>query len=843
MATDSKTYAVFLGVAAICGLQALACSVEDECRGPADCPGGMTCSDNRCVRRDSDHHGGTAGNACETEAIEEIEPINNDPTSAPLLVIGRNVDGVIGTPASLPDEDYFVFRAEAGETMSFRVFPCPASSPIDPLIEVGDLGSGGQLFRRINDDDGESSASYLEVFFHQGGEYFLRVADYNNRIGNQAVGGDDYGYRLETHLISLPRRALPFVSQEKEISLFPGHLQAFSLRPQGRSLLYAAVTGGGLADPALTLVDAASGQPLAFNDNRSDCPGSPDARIEACLNGAAVLVVDGIGLGGKEAYLTLRIEVSQELQAAGVIQGRLPFAGGGAGFRLPDLPEEVVSISASSAAFSPALELLACTGGSKAASYALGRAGDPTSAAIERLSAGEEFLFARVTDRADLDDPCSPTAVPKREFSLDLGSKTLDVETPAGSEFDWTPPRQGALGAFSISSVGGERLVISARALAGSAAMPYLLLEQPSHASVLTRSASSSANPEQGATLTWLPAHSQELHLLIGDRYGGGGPGFGMSVSIDSEPFEGHYMDEESTANDDPSTAQAIPEQPVRIEASLDPAAGDRVDYFAAPLSAGRQLRARTWAVEDSHVPDTVLSLFSADGEVLVFNDDRGPDLLSEPPAYPARHTGDVLIKVELRGQQPGAYILEVLSEPVPDEAVVHALPGDLVVNEVLVDAGAFDVSGDGLVDDGDQFVELLNSCPYRLDLGGIMVWSAGGFLLLPPGASLAQGEAALLFNGTADPQLFDSRVFSGGSHIKWLGTGSRALVITGRGDPGYSPAPLAEVFVPATAGPGESENRVVDGDQTRILRPHSHVIGSVGLRSPGNKANGESFH
>jgi len=844
VATDRKSCVVFLGVAAICGLLTCACSEGYECRGPADCPGGMTCADNKCVPRDADHLDTAGGDACQDTAVKEIEPANDDLSSAPVLPVGRRVDGIIGSPGNIPDQDYFVFEAEAGQTMSFRAFPCPGQSPIDPILEVGDLASGGLLFDRVNDDDGESSASYLEVFFSQAGEYFLLVADYNNRFGGQAIGGDEFGYRLETHLISLPRRALPFESLEKEIMLFPGHLRVFSLRPMTTALLYASVTGMGLADPALTLVDAQSGLPLVFNDNRSDCPGSPDARVEACLNGPALLVVDGIGLGGREAELTLKIEVSKEQKTAGTTSGRLPFDGGGVVYQLPKLPGEVVSVSASSAVFSPALELLACTGGNSPASYALGRAGDPATAALERLGTGEGQLFARVTDRADLDHLCSPVGGSNRKFEVDINSRTLDPETPAGWEFDWTPPRQGALGAFSLSAPhdGRERLVVTARASAGSAAVPYLLLEQPSHSGVLTRSVMSSANPEKGAALTWLRANDQELQLLIGDRYGGGEAGFGMSVSIDSQPFEGQLTEEGSAANDDPSTAQVLVGQNLLVEASLDPAAGDRVDFFRIPVAIEQQLVARTWAADDSQVPDTILSVLSADGEVLVYNDDRGPDLLSAPPAYPARHNGEVLLKVELRGQLPRDYLLEVLLEQVPAGAAVHPLPGDLVVNEVLVDPGGFDVGGDGQADDGDQYVELVNASPYRLDLGGVMVWGSGGYLRLPLGASLATGNAVLLFNGFADPQLFEVEVFSGGSSLKWLGSGSRALLITNQNNAGYSPAALAEVFVPATAQPGESENRVVDGDQTRVLRQHSHVIGSIGLRSPGYKANGEVF-
>lgn len=822
-----------------------ACSNGDECRGPADCPGGMICKDARCVRHSASPTISGGGDRCAGSAVAEIEPANNDPLDAPRLPLGRTVAGRIGPPSDSPDSDYFVFEAEAGQTMSFRVFPCPPDSKIDPIIEVGDLASAGMLFDRQNDDDGESSASYLEVFFYQAGWYFLRTDEYDNRLGGAAVGGDDYGYRLVTHLLAPPRDALPFESQQVQINLQPGRLRFFSLRTETTALLYATLTGHGMANPALTLVDAASGQPLDFNDNRSDCPGSADARVGGCLYDPALLVVDGIGLGGHQAELTLQIEASENLPDAGNTAGRLPYPGGAAIYRLPEPQGNLIRLSAASDDFSPALELMSCSGGSRPATHAIGRAGDPAAAAIERLGTddNEGVMFGRVNNRAALDDPCSAVSEGPLEFSFEAGSSDLDPAIPDHlPDFDWTPPRQGALGAFAISVNKRQTLTISASPLPGSASTPYLMLEPASLTGALTRSSGSVDDPGKTVRLRWFAANGEQFVLLVGDRYGGGGPGFGIALSIESADFNGRPVNEQSDPNDDPATAQALDEPPLLVTAKLDPAAGDRIDYFSVPVAVGQQLSVRSWAADDSQVPDTVVSLLTIDGQVLTFNDDRGPDLLSAPPALPARYDGRLLIAVELRGQQPADYLLEIVCEPVAAGEALRPLPGDLVVNEILIDPGGFDVSGDGLADDGDQFVELINAGPYKLDMGGVVVWGPGGYLLFPAGAALDAGRAAVLFNGVADPDLFLSEVFSGGSSVRWLGSGPRALMLSAPGGAGYSPEPLADLSVPATAAAGESVNRLTDGDSTRILRPHSHVVGSIGLRSPGSKVDGEPF-
>ena len=246
-----------------------------------------------------------------------------------------------------------------------------------------------------------------------------------------------------------------------------------------------------------------------------------------------------------------------------------------------------------------------------------------------------------------------------------------------------------------------------------------------------------------------------------------------------------------------------------------------------------------SWAV-GQNTPNTILSLLQ--GQVITFNDDRGGDLLAALPGYAVRPNDQVLIvRVETRDTDQVDYLLEVVLEPVAPEAPQVPVAGDLFINEVLVDPGSSDVSGDGLADLGDQFLEIINQSPYRLDLSSLLFFSSGGFMALPNGAEIGSGEAILLFNGNVDPDLFPVQVFAGGTSQNWLGTGYQAVVIY-RNQPSYPFEPIHTVFVPSIADESESLNRIVDGDSNQILRPHSFVVGSFELRSPGRRVDGGLF-
>jgi len=834
------------GILCLIALIPLGCEEEPACRGPSDCPGGQVCregacgypdqddcfdytdSDNdgvgdacdNCVAthnpRQRDADGDGLGDACTPvgAVADEREThgagLSNDlPSSAPGLVFGRAVFGMIDGE-EMPDLDHFVFSAAAGDIISFRVIPWPDHSLIDPVVVVRDLASNGAWFERKNDDDQEGRGAYLEVFFHQAGDYVVLVTELNNYLQpDRPVGGLQYTYRLTANKISIAPEQLPFRSQDFVIDLFPGRLAAFVLQPDRPAFLAVTTSGQGVANPALSVMGLGSNQVIAFNDDCAACQGSVDACVEVCLDAQPVLVVlEGIGMGGPAAPMHILLETSAEVGTG----GSLPVT-----YRLPPTDRRVLTVSAQSSA-SPGLELFSCSE-SELRTHAVCRAGPENSAALEYLDPPAEGLFVRVRDRAAFDDPCRPPT--NGSVSLQVGSRDLSP-TNLGTqpqEIEVVFESQGALAEFAVSLEGLFYFTAEAHPL--DEGRPYLSLREPDGSRVLTRSA--------GAQLTWVSPEPGDFLLLLSDSLGGDGD---MLLNVSSYSLEGQRVLETDQPNDDPQHAQALLPNSQVFSGTLEP--GD-VDYLSMGLPPGRQLLVQTWPGTPGSTPDTILRLEDGRGRTLLVNDDRKGDLLSALPAFLTRREETLFIRVEMRGDQAQAYLLQVVVDPAAADPLVTPLAGDLLVNEVLVDPGGEDVSGDGIAGPGDQFVEMINQTPFTLDLSGLTLWSAGEFFALPNGATAGPQEVFLLFNGTADPDRFDVPVFFAGCEIPWLSPGSQALVITAGG----WFEPLDTVCVPDTGRAGESANRIVDADPDQVLRPHSSVVNSTGLSSPGRRADG----
>lgn len=836
-------------VMALIPLMAAGCQDEPACRGPADCPGGQVCREGVCGYpvpdgcfdytdsdgdgvgdacdncpdtfnpRQKDPDGDGVGDACTPvgRVADEREEhgaglTNDDPSSAPGLVFGRAVEGVIDDQ-QMPDRDHFAFQAAAGDFMAFSVAPWPDSSLIDPLVVVRDLVSNGAWFERRNDDDREGPGAYLEVFFHQAGDYVLMVTDLSNYLNpGRPVGGPRYTYRLTANRITVAGEQLPFRSQDLGIDLFPGRLAAFVLHPDRPAFLAVTASGLGAADPALSVLGLRSGRVVGFNDQCPGCAGSADACVEVCLDAEpALLVLEGIGLGGPAAPMRVLVEASSDAGAAGSIPATC---------RLPPVDRRVLTVSArASGGASPSLELFSCSGTTaRRRTHAVCRAGPAETAALEYLDPPAEGLFVRVRDRSALEDPCRPPGS-GGTVALRVGSRDLDpVDLGTGpQEIRVGLPAQGALAGFSVSLDGLHRLTAEARSLDGG--RPYLALRDPYGPRVLTRSVDS--------RLTWVSPQPDDLLLLLSDSLGGDGE---MLLDVDSRRLEGQLV-EETEPNDDRQRAQALMPRSQVLSGTLEPR---DVDYFSLGLPPGDQLVVQTWPGSTGSAPDTTLQLQDSRGRTLLINDDRGGDLLSALPAFAARRNETLFIRVEKRGEGAEAYLVQIQVEGASAGWPVTPLPGDLLVNEVLVDPGGQDQSGDGVSGPGDQFVEMLNLTPLTLNLSGLTLWSTGGFFTLPGGATAGPHQAFLLFNGTADPERFEVPVFYAGCEIPWLFAGAQALVVMQSG----SFEPLETVFVPATPRPGESANRAVDADPDQVLRPHSSVVNSTGLNSPGRRAD-----
>ena len=165
-------------------------------------------------------------------------------------------------------------------------------------------------------------------------------------------------------------------------------------------------------------------------------------------------------------------------------------------------------------------------------------------------------------------------------------------------------------------------------------------------------------------------------------------------------------------------------------------------------------------------------------------------------------------------------------------------IEGQLVINEVLADPGA-DANGDGTVSNDDEFVELVNTVGYVLDVSGVTIEEgAGKTFTFPEGTCLEAYQGSVIF-ARAGPSTdyMGSRVFSyDGS---W-GLNNGGDSITVKATDGEI---LASMVYGKEGGDDQSITLEVDLDKTSPFVPHSEVANGGGkTMSPGTCQNGKAF-
>lgn len=856
------------------------CERGPACRGPADCPSGSRCRAGRCEdpsadrdgdglpdaldpcpdldpgeelwklqlldrdgdgvgdlcdvcpevrdpdQRDADGDG--RGDAC-ANALGEDESANDSVARLLRLPFDMPLDGFIGLPDGGPDRDLFLFSAEEGEGFSFSAAPWPVSSLCDPVLAVRDLATFGQDFFRASDDDGDSRAARLDVVAPRAGDYVLEIGHFANWLSpTEAEGGIRYGYRLRAFRGLGAEEELALAWQRKVLTIAPGRLRAFLLRPTAPTLIEVTARGAGRADPEIGVQDVVSGRILAWQDDRPDCPGSKDARLLLCLEEKPVrLWVGHLGLGGAPADIEVSLHTARSLPTPTQLE-RLTAAGTALFALAPGAgPRRIRAVGRGG--FSPALRALACQKSTTPDSPARCDLGTEDECAMGLYAEAGVSLYAEVSERAG--NGClGPTHQPA--FSVtELAAAEAPAELASGSFVITLAP--GELGSFTLAARPDERLVFQAVADGDPAARPWLQLRRLD-GTLLARAATSADHPEQGARLYWLHPVPEELHLLIGDeRSGSRRARFDfLRESLDLAP-----LTEGGGPNDTLVQAQGAGPLPFLLAGSVG--GDDPADVYWLTAPPGAALSVRSWA-GDPEPQDTILTLFDGAGRALRWSDDAQDSRLARLPPLAVARAEDFYVRIEAR--RPTPYRLEGSLERLDPNAPVPPRYGDLMINEVLLSAGGEDVNGDGVADGGDQYLELASLSPLPLALSDTWLVTRLGFFRFPAGTVLEPGEVVLVFNAPAEAERFPVRVFERGTRATWLEAGHQTLRILQGSAAGWLPEPLEAVSPSSTPAAGESLNRLRDLDPERILRPHRFVVGSVGNRSPGRRADGREF-
>ena len=167
--------------------------------------------------------------------------------------------------------------------------------------------------------------------------------------------------------------------------------------------------------------------------------------------------------------------------------------------------------------------------------------------------------------------------------------------------------------------------------------------------------------------------------------------------------------------------------------------------------------------------------------------------------------------------------------------------PDDLVINEVLADPGAVnDPNQDGVSDNGDEFVEILNLSGGVLDLSGVALHDeVKEVFTVTQGVCLNPGQALVIFaSASSDLALGGALVLADGGSSLALNNGGDALTLFN------AAAEIIDAMsYGAEGGQSESLTRAIDGDRSAAWVLHSELPAAQGMAmSPGRCSNGANF-
>jgi hypothetical protein len=193
-------------------------------------------------------------------------------------------------------------------------------------------------------------------------------------------------------------------------------------------------------------------------------------------------------------------------------------------------------------------------------------------------------------------------------------------------------------------------------------------------------------------------------------------------------------------------------------------------------------------------------------------------------------------------------------SDYCPEEAGTAANYGcpagnGLVFNEILYDPSnqglSGDANGDGIYDQGqDEFVEIVNSNPYPVDISGYAVWDSDtsgiagtARITFPAGTTLMPGKAVVVFGGGTPTGSFGQAQVFVSTDPGGLNLGNSGEIVLLKDAQGNV---LLEFDSDALSNnPDESYTR--NPDVTGSFVQHGAAI-SGRLFSPGTKVTGEAF-
>jgi len=557
-----------------------------------------------------------------------------DAGTAGRVAVGQSVTGSIETAG---DADWFAVMLNAGQHYQFKL---DGGTLADPKLAL--YSANGALVGS-DDDSGVGLNALLGFNAAAGGTYFVAASGYRSLTGSYRLSVtsttvDDYAANTSTAgRVVVGGSATGQVEAAGDVDWFAVTLTA------GQSYRLK-LTGNGLADPVLAIVNAA-GAVLASDD---DGGAGLDAQIDFTAPGSATyyLAAAGVRAGTGGYSVSVQTLINDDYAAGTGTTGRLVVGGAAASGTIEAAGDQdwfAVNLSAGQTyqfrlqgvTLPDAALTLYGSGGAVIARDDNSGGGLDALITFQAAASGTHYLGAAAAGAQLGRYALSAASATTDDYAADSGTTgrlsagaavTGNIES--ASDADW----------FAIALTAGERYTFQ---LDGTGlADPLLTLYSAGGATLARDDDSGSGN---NALLSFT-ATSSATHFLAASAYGNLTGGYRLSASAAGTGNTDDYAAATATTGRISVGGTAAG----RVETANDS------DWFAISLTAGQRYDFR---LDGSGQNDPLLTLYSAQGAALASDDDGGGGynaLLS----YLAPTSGTYYLGAQMSSGGTGAYSL-----------------------------------------------------------------------------------------------------------------------------------------------------------------------------------------
>lgn len=726
--------------------------------------------------------------------------------------LNAEVSGQIDEPVYDPEWDYyqndldfFEFEAKAGDIIRLEAKALDGMD-IVPVVILVDSNTGGSFYYRVAlmNMDNDLNAGFT-AFIPKDGKYVAVVGEYTNFGNNPAnVGGEKYKYTLTIKYSSLDKEPLDLTSVPKKVATaMPIDMpNIFNFSVAEEKYIKAETTAVRLDTPSdvntvVTLFNADNKQFIEMADDIDGNNGIYDSLLLAYTGGSGnfYLIVEAFLYTNQKTdyeldvdFLPMDVEVEPNDSYLNASALRIPSETSGTigepkdgedengnpikvgdvdNFYFYGKPGELYRFSIIAENDSPSspldayivvYQVIDTMFGPYPVAINLNDNSNGKDSMAEALISEEGKYFVFIMDARNTSDNPNPVGGADYKYKLKAEKITLNAKNASSMPYNdnGSLDPAGAYKFYKFNAVKGEKVTINVYQANGSDPnfVPFVLLYNADTYQVLDGTSGNENDPLKKATLNYLSIAPVNLMVAILDYNGNGGPDYKYTIDINKVLLP-YY--EEKEPNDDLNNANEIKEKHSLYFGTLDgdgEGEEDLADMYKFTGSVGQILNVALYGGPEPEVKDTVIYILDSDGNVLASNEDYGNNYYSAIYGWAIPYDGTFFVKVGPQtdyGPVKGSYVLEFeLIDGCMSSNLPRPQAGELIINEFYPGALA-DANNDGFTDEGDQFVEIVNTTDKELliELVEFKIDNTTK-IKLPCGTTIPANSALVVFGGGA---------------------------------------------------------------------------------------------